>query len=230
MLEASGLRSGYSGVDVLQGVDLEMDEGILAVLGANGAGKTTLMKTIARIVPLTAGELRFKDSIVSTWPAHKLARAGLTLVPQEDNVFADLTVEENLSIGASLGRNGQAKMADVFDMFPTLHDRRYQKAGTLSGGETQMVAVGRALMQRPSVLLLDEPSAGLAPMYVENLFAKIQSIHTETGIGIVIAEQNAKKALEVAHRVMILNLGKVVLMHQDVSTLDMESIREGYGL
>lgn len=231
MLEASGLRSGYSGVDVLLGIDLEMAGGVLAVLGANGAGKTTLMKTIARIVPLTAGKLVFKGASVSDWPPYKLARAGLALVPQEGNVFPDLTVDENLSIGASInGRDGRAGIGDVYDVFPALYDRRAQKAGTLSGGEGQMLAVGRALVQRPSLLLLDEPSAGLAPMYVESLFSTIRSIHEERGIGIIVAEQNAERALEVAQQVMVLNLGKVVLFDQNVSSLDMKAIREGYGL
>lgn len=231
MLKAQDLTSGYSGVDVLHGIDFEMTGGILAVLGANGAGKTTLMKTMARVIPLTGGELYFASKVVTAWPSHRLAAAGLALVPQEDNVFPDLTVEENLSIGA-MGNteDRKARFDDVYETFPALFERRSQKAGTLSGGESQMVAVGRALMQRPSLLLLDEPSAGLAPMYVENLFSKIQSIHETTGIGIIVAEQNASKALEVAEQVLVLNLGRVALFSVDVASLDMKAIREGYGL
>lgn len=231
MLKTQDLRSGYSGVDVLHGIDLEMTGGILAVLGANGAGKTTLMKAIARVVPLTGGELYFDSKVVTAWPSYRLALAGLALVPQENNVFPDLTVEENLSIGAMGDTEGRkARFDEVYETFPAVFERRSQKAGTLSGGESQMVAVGRALMQRPSLLLLDEPSAGLAPMYVESLFSKIQSIHKTTGIGIIVAEQNASKALEVAQQVLVLNLGRVALFSADVASLDMKAIREGYGL
>jgi branched-chain amino acid transport system ATP-binding protein len=230
MLEAEGIASGYGEVKVLKELTFDVGHEILAVLGANGAGKSTLMWTIARVRPLMLGRLSLDGQDVTSMPAHKLAAKGVALVPQEGNVFPDLTVEENLVIGGlGSSRSHQEGLDDVFGFFPALKDRTRQRAGTLSGGEAQMVAVGRALMQQPSILLLDEPTAGLAPIYVDTFFEKIREIHETRGISIVVAEQNATKARSVADRVMLLQLGEISLIGGR-DDLDMEAIRRGYGL
>lgn len=228
MLAALGLTSGYGGVTVLKGLDFAIGHEIFAVLGANGAGKSTLMKTIAAILPLTAGTLRFRDEDVSELAPYHRAQRGLAYVPQEQNIFPDLTVEENLAIGGRLGkRPRQERMEEIFELFPDVRDRLKQKAGTLSGGEAQMVAVGRALMQEPTMLLLDEPTAGLAPKYVDSLFGKIREIHEKHDVSIVLAEQNAAKTLAVADRVMLLSLGSIFRI-DDTANIDSEALKEGY--
>jgi len=230
MLKAEGISSGYGEVKVLKELTFDIGAEILTVLGANGAGKSTLMWTLARVRPLMAGGLFVDDEEVTTMSANRLAAKGVALVPQEANIFADLTVEENLVIGGLASRrDNQEGIDDVFGLFPALKDRFRQRAGTLSGGEAQMVAVGRALMQEPSILLLDEPTAGLAPIYVDTFFEKIREIHETRGISIMVAEQNATKARSVADRVMLLRLGEISLIARN-EDLDMEEIRRGYGL
>lgn len=231
MLEARGISSGYGEVTVLKNLDFEVEHEILAVLGANGAGKSTLMWTLSRVLPLRSGQLFFKGEDVSTTPAHVLAGKGLALVPQEGNVFPELTVQENLSIGGLVGgRSEKERLDDVFTLFPAVKDRYRQRAGTLSGGEAQMVAVGRALMQDPDLILLDEPTAGLAPIYVDNFFQTIAEIHRSRKITILLAEQNAAKAREVADRVMLLQLGEISLIEGSDTELDVEQLKRGYGL
>jgi len=201
---------------------------VFAVLGANGAGKTTLLKTLARLLPLQSGKMRLKGSDVSQTPAYAMPGKGVAYVPQEGNVFPDLSVQENLSIGARTGhRAKQDKFDEVFELFPRLKDRRSQAAGSLSGGEGQMLAVGRALMQDPTVLLLDEPSAGLSPLFVDTLFASITETRREKGLTIILAEQNAVKTLEIADRVMVLSLGEVHLL-KPRSELQMSDITAAY--
>jgi branched-chain amino acid transport system ATP-binding protein len=203
---------------------------ILAVLGANGAGKSTLMLTIAGVLPLRAGTLLFQGDDISKTPAHVLASRGIALVPQEGNVFADLTVDENLAIGGLASRSDRdSRVDEVMTLFPALKDRRRQRAGTLSGGEAQMVAVGRALMQGPQMLLLDEPTAGLAPIYVDSFFEKIREIHETRDITIVLAEQNAAKAREISDRVLVLNLGEITMIGNNAD-LHIEQLKRGYGL
>ena len=208
-LEVEGLRSGYHGVTVLKGLDFTVGNEIFAVLGANGAGKTTLLATLARLIPLMDGSIRFQGEDVSGLRPYETAGRGIGYVPQEKGVFSDLTVLENLTVGGMIGaRSRDERMDEVFDLFPNLRTLRAQKAGTLSGGESRMVACGRALMQDPKVLLLDEPTAGLSPLYVDMFFDKIREIHQTRGVAIVLAEQNATKALQVADRVMVLSLGE----------------------
>ncbi len=227
-LEVEGLRSGYHGVTVLKGLDFSVGDEIFAVLGANGAGKTTLLATLARLIPLMAGTIRFRGEDVSTLPPYETADRGMGYVPQEKGTFADLSILENLNVGGMIGRRSRdERIAEVFDLFPALKDHQAQLAGTLSGGESRMLACARALMQDPRVLLLDEPPAGLSPLYVEMFFEKVREIHESRGVAIVLAEQNATKALQVADRVMVLSLGEAfaVMKAADLTT---QQLKEGY--
>lgn len=228
VLEARGLCSGYDGVQVLSDIDFTLQDEILTVLGANGAGKTTLLATLARLIPLMAGSIRFLDEDISGIPAYESAGRGIGYVPQERGVFPDLTVLENLTVGGMIGTRPLAeRRTEVFEFFPDLADKRHLRGGTLSGGESRMVACARALMQDPKVLLLDEPTAGLSPLYVELFFDKITEIHQTRGVAIVLAEQNATKSLEVADRVMVLDLGEgrdVI----DAAELTTEELKRAY--
>ena len=227
-LEIEGLRSGYHGVTVLKGLDFTVGNEIFAVLGANGAGKTTLLATLARLIPLMAGTIRFQGEDVSALPPYETAGRGIGYVPQEKGIFPDLTVMENLLVGGMIGkRSRDERMTEVLDLFPDLRTLRAQKAGTLSGGESRMVACGRALMQDPRVLLLDEPTAGLSPLYVDMFFDKILEIHETRGVAIVLAEQNATKTLQVADRVMVLSLGEAFAV-LDAAELTTQQLKEGY--
>jgi branched-chain amino acid transport system ATP-binding protein len=227
-LEVEGLRSGYHGVTVLKGLDFQVGDEIFAVLGANGAGKTTLLATLARLIPLMAGTIRFLGEDVSALPPYATAGRGMGYVPQESGTFPDLTVLENLRVGGMIGRRSPTeRMAEVFQLFPALRPLQRQAAGTLSGGESRMLACGRALMQEPKLLLLDEPTAGLSPLYVDMFFDKIKEIHETRGVAIVLAEQNATKALQVADRVMVLSLGEAYAV-VDAAELTTRQLKEGY--
>ncbi len=228
MLEVEGLRSGYHGIPVLKGLEFGVGNEIFAILGANGAGKTTLLATLARLIPLMAGSIRFLGRDVSGLPPFETAARGVGYVPQESGTFGNLTVLENLQIGGMIGKRGRdERMAEVFELFPDLRALQGQKAGTLSGGESRMVACGRALMQDPKVLLLDEPTAGLSPLYVDLFFEKITEIHRTRGVAIVLAEQNATKALQVADRVMVLSLGEAYAV-VNAAELTTQQLKEGY--
>lgn len=228
MFEVQEVKSGYGEVTVLQDLNFAVGHEIFAVLGANGAGKSTLMRTMARLLPLHGGSLRFEDADVSRAQPYELAARGLAYVPQEGHVFPNLTVRENLQLGGLVGgEGGEQRLEEVFQLFPDLAARINQKAGTLSGGEAQMAAVGRALMQNPRLLLLDEPTAGLAPKYVDQFFRMVRRIHEERGISIMLAEQNASKTLAVSDRVMVLSLGTVFLLDEK-ENIDMEALKEGY--
>ncbi len=177
-----GLRSGYHGVTVLKGLDFSVGDEIFAVLGANGAGKTTLLATLARLIPPMGGAIRFQGEDVSAMAPYETAGRGIGYVPQEKGVFTNLTVLENLSVGGMIGqRPRDERIAEILELFPALKDLQRQPAGTLSGGESRMVACGRALMQEPRILLLDEPTAGLSPLYVDHFFEKITEIHQTRG-------------------------------------------------
>jgi branched-chain amino acid transport system ATP-binding protein len=228
VLEVSGLKSGYHGVTVLKGLDFAVRNEVFAVLGANGAGKTTLLATLARLLPLEAGSIRYADEDVSHLRPYETAARGIAYVPQEQGVFPSLTVLENLRVGGMVGVRPHAeRLAEVFDLFPALKDMQGQLAGTLSGGESRMAACGRALMQDPKVLLLDEPTAGLSPLYVDLFMSKVREMHAARGVAIVLAEQNATKALEVADRVMVLSLGKAHLV-VDARSVTTKQLKEGY--
>ena len=228
MLNVTNLRSGYGEIGVLKDITFDVKDEIFAVLGSNGAGKTTLLKTLALLLPATRGQITFQDKDITQLPAHLAPAHGLAYVPQEGNVFPALSVLENLRIG---GRTGslpmEQKLDEVFALFPRLKERTRQQAGSLSGGEGQMLAVGRAMMQEPKLMLLDEPSAGLSPKFVDILFESITEARKTRGMTIVLAEQNAVKALEIADRVLVLSLGEVHLL-KDRRGVEIKDITEAY--
>jgi neutral amino acid transport system ATP-binding protein len=209
VLVVEDVVAGYvAEVDILNGVSIEVTEGEIAtIVGPNGAGKSTLIKTIFGLLQPRAGTVRLRDEEIEGLAPHSITRRGMSYVPQLDNVFPSLTVEENLEMGA-LDRSGSnGRIERMYELFPRLGERRRQAAGTMSGGERQMVAMGRALMPDPQVLLLDEPSAGLAPAFVDAIFEKIEEINGQ-GVTIVMVEQNARRALAMSHRGFVLDLGK----------------------
>jgi branched-chain amino acid transport system ATP-binding protein len=228
LIAVAGLRSGYHGVTVLKGLEFEVGHEVFTVLGANGAGKTTLLATLARLIPLMDGSIRFLGQDVSHAPAFETAARGIAYVPQEQGVFPELSVLENLQVGAMIGTRSQdERMGEVLELFPDLKTMLKQPAGTLSGGESRMVACGRALMQDPRVLLLDEPTAGLSPLYVDLFMGKIREMHDSRDVAIVLAEQNATKALQVADRVMVLSLGEATAV-VDAADVTTQQLKEGY--
>ncbi|WP_213737085.1 ABC transporter ATP-binding protein [Bradyrhizobium sp. dw_411] len=213
MLEVVGLSSGYGGPAVLKDVSLHVGAGeIVTVIGTNGAGKTTLLNTLAGLLRPLGGVVRLDGEPISGRPTEKIVRAGLSLVPEGRQVIAPLSVEENLRVGA-YGRKGGGSadtLAAIYDRFPRLKERRRQPAGLLSGGEQQMLAIGRALMAGPRVLLLDEPSMGLAPLIVSEIFALLDELNKQ-GLTVLLVEQNARKALALAKRGYVLEGGRIVL-------------------
>jgi ABC-type branched-subunit amino acid transport system ATPase component len=221
LLEVDGVSSGYGEMEILHDVSIRVGEGeIVTLIGPNGAGKSTLMKTVFGLLRPRRGRIRFRGHDVTGLPPHGLVRRGLSYVPQVDNVFPSLTVEENLEMGAVIRRDdSRPRLEQVLGLFPNLQGRRRQKVGTLSGGERQMVAMGRALMLDPALLLLDEPSAGLAPIMVESVFGKIVEIN-RTGVAIVLVEQNARDALRLSHRGYVLAAGQKRLEGAGEALLD----------
>ncbi|HEX2358252.1 MAG TPA: ABC transporter ATP-binding protein [Solirubrobacterales bacterium] len=209
MLQTEGLVAGYvPEVDILSGVDLKVREGeIVTVIGPNGAGKSTLIKSIFGLLPPRQGRVTLRGEDLAGRPPHVITRLGMSYVPQLDNVFQSLTVDENLEMGALERRTAKERMAVMYELFPRLGERQGQTAGTMSGGERQMLAMARALMPEPQLLLLDEPSAGLAPAFVEGIFAKIEEIN-RAGVTIVMVEQNAMRALAMSDRGYVLDLGR----------------------
>lgn len=216
-LRVQGLSVSYGPVRALDGVGFEVPGGITAVLGANGAGKTTLLRTLSGLVTPTAGTADLDGTDLLRTPAEEMTRAGLAHVPEGRGVIAELTVEENLhlgALGARSSRRGEARRFDlprVYEIFPVLGERSGQIAHTLSGGERQMLVVGRALLAEPSILLLDEPSLGLAPRVVAQIFALIRELVDRDGLTVLLAEQNARSALSIADRALVLGLGRVVV-------------------
>lgn len=231
MLEVKGLRAGYGEGEVLQGIDLHVGEGeVVCLIGSNGAGKTTTLRTLSGLIRPHAGRVVFSGNDVAGHRASALVATGLAMVPEGRRVFAPLSVIENLEMGAYSVRNPDQRSADlarVFALFPRLKERTNQPAGTLSGGEQQMLAIGRALMSRPRLLLLDEPSMGLAPMVVAEIFSTIEQLN-RSGIAILLAEQNARLALKVSRRGYVLQTGRIVLTdHADALALN-DDVRNAY--
>jgi ABC-type branched-subunit amino acid transport system ATPase component len=212
ILRVEDIIVGYTEVEILQGVHINVKTGeIVSVIGPNGAGKSTLLKTIFGVLKPKVGHIILKDEDITGIKPDKIARKGISYVPQVDNVFPSLAVQENLEMGAFIRQDDYSlRLDEVFELFPILKGRKKQKAGQLSGGQRQMVAMGRALMLDPEVLLLDEPSAGLAPLVVADIFEKIKEINA-SGVSIVIVEQNAREALKMADHGYVLSMGKNVL-------------------
>jgi branched-chain amino acid transport system ATP-binding protein len=210
LLVAADLVAGYvAGVDILNGCSLSLVEGeVVGVVGPNGAGKSTLLKAMFGLVPVRSGSVTFAGEDVTGRPAHELGAAGIGYVPQRDNVFPSLTVVENLRMGAYVRPSEAAdRLEYVVSLFPRLAERSGQRAGLLSGGERQMLAMGRALMMRPQVLLLDEPSAGLSPSLQDQVFRRVVEVN-EAGVSVIMVEQNARRCLEIAHRGYVLDQGR----------------------
>jgi branched-chain amino acid transport system ATP-binding protein len=215
LLETRGLRVKYGNVEALHGIDLAVHAGeIVTLLGANGAGKSTTLRAISGLLRPSGGEIFFDGRPADGTPAHERVRLGIAQAPEGRRIFGTLTVQENLDLGAftRTDRDGiAASQAWIHRLFPVLEARRAQLAGTLSGGEQQMLAIGRALMAKPRVLLLDEPSLGLAPLLVKSIFRTLRTINEEAGVTVVLVEQNARAALKLAHRAYVMEVGRIVL-------------------
>jgi branched-chain amino acid transport system ATP-binding protein len=231
LLELDDVHVHYGKVAALKGVSITVDEGeIVTLIGANGAGKTTTLKTISGVRPVSAGRIRFAGRDLVGLPAHRIVQLGISQAPEGRAIFPGMTVLENLEMGAYTRRDRAEVARDferVFSLFPRLRDRRDQPGGTLSGGEQQMLAIGRALMARPRVLLLDEPSLGLAPNLVALIFSIIREINAQ-GTTILLVEQNAAQALRLAHRAYVLESGRVVRADSAAALLADESVRAAY--
>ena len=231
LLELKALKVAYGGIQAVKGIDLQVAEGeLVCLIGANGAGKTTTLKGITGLQPVKSGKIHYAGADITGKPAFQLVRKGLSMVPEGRGVFGALTIEENLAMGAYARDDRLAIKADVervFGLFPRLKERRKQTAGTLSGGEQQMLAMGRALMSRPKLLLLDEPSMGLAPLMVQKVFETVIAISKE-GVTILLIEQNAKLALEVSSRGYVMESGEITLHGEAKQLLSDPKVRAAY--
>ncbi|MDT2739618.1 ABC transporter ATP-binding protein [Enterococcus canintestini] len=230
MLEIKNLTVHYGVIEAVHDVSFNVNKGeIVSLIGANGAGKTTILRTISGLLRPSQGEITFKGQSITKTPPQKIVAAGLSQVPEGRHVFSGLTVQENLEMGAFLRKDGEVKKdyEQVFQKFPVLKERRNQDAATLSGGEQQMLAMGRALMSKPELLLLDEPSMGLAPIFIKEIFSIIEEIK-EQGTTILLIEQNAKMALSIADRGYVLETGSVVLDGTGKALLASDEVKKAY--
>ncbi len=230
LLSLKGVNVYYGGIHAIKGIDIEVQEGsFVTLIGANGAGKTTTLKAIVGLVPVQRGSISFSGADITNAPTHEIVRMGIVLVPEGRRVFANLTVEENLIMGGFFLDDAERRrrMDRVFQLFPRLFERRLQKAGTLSGGEQQMLAIGRAMMSSPKLLMLDEPSLGLAPKVVQGLFETIKEIH-ESGTTILLVEQNAHIALAYSEYGYVLDTGKIIMEGPSRILEKNETIIEAY--
>jgi branched-chain amino acid transport system ATP-binding protein len=230
MLRVDDLEAGYGPIRALDGVSFEVERGsITAVLGANGAGKTTLLRTLSGLVRARAGRIRLDGRGIGGLPVERIVRLGMAHVPEGRGVIEELDVEENLRLGGLWpGSGGRDGLADVYELFPRLRERRGQAASTLSGGERQMLAIGRALMSRPRVLLLDEPSLGLAPIVAAQIMALVRDLRERTRLTVLLVEQNAKAALSIADRGIVLRLGRVVADDEPAALAADPGLRDAY--
>ena len=232
MLNISKVETFYGNIQALRGVDVKVNDGeIVALIGSNGAGKSTLLMTISGVNKAAAGEIFFQSKSIANLPPHDIVNLGISQVPEGRRIFSRLTVEDNLRLGASVnekGKNFDQDSKDVYDLFPVLKDRLSQRGGTLSGGEQQMLAIGRAMMARPRMLLLDEPSLGIAPKLVNQIFASIKNINKEKKVTVFLVEQNAKKALELADIGYVLVNGKISLEGAGKDLLNNPDVQAAY--
>lgn len=232
MLKVEKINTFYGAIQALFDVSLEVKEGeIITLLGANGAGKTTTLMSICGVVKPLSGEIYFNGEPITNLPTDKIVSMGIVQVPEGRLIFPRLTVQENLELGAYLRNDKKGIKSDldmVFEIFPILKERRYQKGGTLSGGEQQMLAIGRALMARPKLLLMDEPSLGLAPLVIKNIFEIIKKLNSEQNTTIFLVEQNAHQALKIAHRGYVMENGRIVMEDTAQNLLNNEDIKKAY--
>ncbi len=232
MLKISNIETFYGKIQALRGVDLDVNLGeIVSLIGSNGAGKSTLLMTISGVNKAKRGNIVFNGENIENKQPHKIVDMGICQVPEGRRIFSRLTVEENLRLGAHANEKGkyfENDIKEVYDLFPVLSDRKTQRGGTLSGGEQQMLAIGRALMSKPKVLLLDEPSLGIAPKLVNQIFVSIKNINKEKNVTIFLVEQNAKKALELADRAYVLVNGKVTIKGSGQELLKNKDIQAAY--
>ncbi|WP_370690083.1 ABC transporter ATP-binding protein [Fluviicoccus sp.] len=228
MLKISGLQVAYGGIQAVKGIDLEVRAGeLVCLIGANGAGKTTTLNCLGGLLKPSGGSIRYQDKDLLSVPAHDRVRLGLSLVPEGRGVFSRLTVTENLKMGAYARKLLPGELEKAFERFPRLHERREQLAGTLSGGEQQMLAIVRALLSKPKLLLLDEPSMGLAPLMVEKIFSTIAEV-TADGVAVLLVEQNARAALKLAQRAYVMESGRITLEGPAAELAADERVRAAY--
>lgn len=231
LLELRGLEVSYGGIRAVRGIDLHVMRGeLVSLIGANGAGKSTTLRAVCGLEPVAGGEIHYEGQSIAGVPSYMLVRRGLVMVPEGRGIFGQLTIEENLHMGAYSRTDADAIQRDkdhVFELFPRLAERRSQSAGTLSGGEQQMLAMGRAMLSRPRLLLLDEPSMGLAPLMVERIFEVIRTVANE-GVTILLIEQNARMALEASNRGYVMESGQIILEGPGASLLDDPKVRAAY--
>lgn len=230
LLTVKDLRVAYGQIEALKGVSLEINQGeVVAILGANGAGKTTLMRSISGLLPKKSGAVKLGDVDITRTPAEKIVRLGIAQSPEGRRVFGTLSVAENLVLGGFTqpAKSRQESLEMVYAMFPRLAERRHQLSGTLSGGEQQMLAIGRALIAKPRLLLLDEPSLGLAPIIVQGIFASLRKI-ADSGVTVLLVEQNARAALKLADRGYVLEVGQIVMSGAASTLLQSPDIQEAY--
>lgn len=230
MLKVEQVEAGYGGLQVLHGIDLEVAEGeVVALIGANGAGKTTTLRTIAGVIEPSGGSISLEGRPIVGLGPHELVRRGVVMVSEDRELFGGLTVRENLAMGAYTRTEGEQgeTLQEVYELFPVLEERADQRAETMSGGQQQMLAIGRALMARPRLLLMDEPSLGLAPKLVTDVFSTIERIH-ELGITVLVVEQNARRTLESADRAYVIASGELTLSGTGQELLDDPDVRKAY--
>ncbi len=230
LLEVSDLRTHYGTIEALKGVSLTVDEGeVVTLIGSNGAGKSTTLRSISGLTPATSGTVRFAGQDITRIPAHEIPSYGIALSPEGRHCFPRMSVRENLDLGAHRRRGPEIAedLERVYTLFPRLQEREKQKAGTMSGGEQQMLAIGRALMARPKLLMLDEPSMGIAPVLVQRIYATIQEIN-RSGTAILLVEQNANYALEISKRGYVLETGRVVLANSSDELRDDPEVQRAY--
>ena len=232
MLEIRDLHVSYGQIKALKGISFEVpDKAIVTLIGSNGAGKTTLLRTISGLLKAKSGSIKWSDKELTSCPAHEIVKHGIAQSPEGRMIFANLTVQENLRMGAYLRKDAEAIKRDLefsFTIFPRLKERMWQPGGTLSGGEQQMLAIARALMSKPKMLLLDEPSLGIAPILVRTIFEKIVEINRELGVTVLLVEQNANLALNIAHTAYVLETGKIVLAGPAKELAQNEDVKRAY--